>query len=88
MRTETNTPKQRATQHIVLLIPQITPSRFLPSFCIHLLLIIDHAYSVYTVCASDSGDVLWCGGGDWSGVHRYLPGAWEQCHGVQPAGAS
>lgn len=41
-----------------------------------------------TVCPSDRGDVLWRGGGDGSGVHRYLPGAGEQRHGVQPAGAS
>lgn len=49
---------------------------------------LDSFYSLSTVCPSDSGDVLWRGGGNGFGIHRHLPGAWEQRHGVQPSGAS
>lgn len=44
--------------------------------------------SPFAVCPSDCGDVLWRGGGDRFRIHRYLPGAGKQRHGVQPAGAS
>lgn len=55
-----------------------------PSFPSHL----SSPLLLSTVRPSDRGDVLCCGGGDGSGIHRHLPGARKQCHGVQPAGAS
>lgn len=47
-----------------------------------------HFSSLRAVCPSDCGDVLRRGWGDGTGVHRYLPRAREQRHGVQPTGTS
>lgn len=42
---------------------------------------------ITTVCPSDRGNVLWCCGGDGSGIHWNLPRSGEQRYGIQSAGA-